>query len=110
VRAIAPFVPAPVLSRARARRNPNPPDCAPQGLNRPEGRRAPLSSAIGLMQRKEHAMTSIRCTDNDFDNARMNNAGFEIIAIETYNWPDGHSETEILWGKDGPLEERELPF
>jgi len=55
-------------------------------------------------------MTIIRRTNNDFNNERMNAANFEIIAIETYNWPDGHSETEILWGKEGPIEECELPF
>jgi len=55
-------------------------------------------------------MTIIRCTDNDYDNTRMNTAGFEIIAVETYNWSDGYSETEILWGKEGPIEKRELPY
>jgi len=55
-------------------------------------------------------MTIIRCTDNDYNNRRMNTAGFEIIAVETYNWRDGYSETEILWGKEGPIEERELPY
>ncbi len=55
-------------------------------------------------------MTIIRCTDNGYDNARMNAAGYEIIAIETYNWLDGYSETEILWGKDGPIDERELAY
>jgi len=55
-------------------------------------------------------MTIIRCAENEYNNTRMNDAGFEIIAIETYNWADGYSETEILWGKEGPIEERELPF
>jgi hypothetical protein len=80
------------------------------GVEPTRSRRAPLSSAIRLMKRKEHAMTIIRCTDNDCDNTRMNNAGYEIIAIETYDWPDGYSETEIIWAKDGPIEERELPY
>jgi hypothetical protein len=55
-------------------------------------------------------MTIIRCADSEHNNTRMNEAGFEIIAIETYNWADGCSETEILWAKEGPIEERELPF
>ena len=55
-------------------------------------------------------MTIIRCNDDHFNNARMNAAGYEIIAIETYSWPDGWSETEILWAKSGPIDERELPF
>jgi hypothetical protein len=80
------------------------------GVELLRGRRAPLLSAIGLMQREEHVMTIIRCTENDYDNARMNAAGYDIIAIETYNWPDGHSETEILWGKDGPIDKCELPY
>ena len=36
----------------RARRNPASPGCMPQGLSRPEGRRAPIQSAIGLAARK----------------------------------------------------------
>lgn len=55
-------------------------------------------------------MTTIRCNDDDFNNTRMNKAGYEIIAIETYSWPDGYSETEIIWAKDGPIDERDLPF
>ena len=55
-------------------------------------------------------MTIIRWAENEYNNTRMNDAGFEIIAIETYNWADGYSETEILRGKEGPIEERELPF
>ncbi len=56
-------------------------------------------------------MTSIRCTDNDFDNRRMTAAGFQIIAIETYRWSDEQSETEILWGRDEPpITEQELPY
>lgn len=45
-------------------------------------------------------MTTIRCTENDFDNTRMTAAGYEIIAVETCRWDDGHTETEILWGKE----------
>ena len=56
-------------------------------------------------------MTIVRCTDSHFDNARMTAAGYEIIAIETYHWDDGHSETEILWGKDEPrIYASEVPF
>ena len=56
-------------------------------------------------------MTIIRCTENDFDNACMTDAGYEIIAIETYRWDDGHTETEILWGKDEqPIDESEVPY
>ena len=56
-------------------------------------------------------MMIVRCTDNDFDNTRMTAAGYEVIAVETYRWDDGHSETEILWGKDGlPLDAGEVPF
>ena len=40
-------------------------------------------------------MAIIRHTDNDFDNTRMTAAGYEIIAIETYRWDDGQTETEI---------------
>jgi hypothetical protein len=79
-------------------------------LNHPEARRAPLPSARKLTGKKEHAMTIIRCAENEYNNTRMNEAGFEIIAIETYNWADGYSETEILWSKEGPIEEHELPF
>ena len=56
-------------------------------------------------------MTIIRCNENDFDNARMINAGYEIIAIETYRWDDGRAETEVLWGKEEPpIVESEIPF
>ena len=57
----------------------------------------------------ESAITITRCIDNEFNNARMTAAGYEIIAIETWSWPDGWSETEIVWAKDGPIDERELP-
>jgi hypothetical protein len=56
----------------------------------------------------ERNMTIIRCTECAYHNDRMRAAGYEIIAIETYAWPDGETETEILWGKDGPIDEREL--
>lgn len=36
-------------------------------------------------------MTIVRHTNNDFDNARMNNAGFEILAIEDHHWADGRA-------------------
>jgi len=56
-------------------------------------------------------MTIIRHGDCPALNARMTNAGYEIIAIETYRWPDGVIETEILWGRDEPpITEDELPF
>ena len=53
-------------------------------------------------------MTVIRCTECAYHNDRMSDAGYEIIAIETYAWPDGETEIEILWGTDGPIDEREL--
>lgn len=56
-------------------------------------------------------MTIIRCTDCAFDNARMTEAGYDIIAIETWIWDDGDTETEILWAKDEqPIEASEVPF
>ena len=56
-------------------------------------------------------MAIIRCSENDFDNTRMINTGYEIIAIETYRWNDGHAETEILWSKEEPpITDSELPF
>ncbi len=56
-------------------------------------------------------MTIIRCIDCAFDNVRMTDAGYEIIAVEDHRWADGHTETEILWGRDEPLiGERDLPY
>ena len=56
-------------------------------------------------------MTIIRCTDCAFDNARMTDAGYDIIAIETWRWDDGGTETEILWGKaEQPIEASEVAF
>ena len=56
-------------------------------------------------------MTIIRCSDNTYDNARMSAGGFEILAIETYHWDDGTSETEILWAKDEqPISDRDVPY
>ena len=56
-------------------------------------------------------MTIIRRTDCAFLNAAMTEAGYDIIAIETYRWPDGVAETEILWGRDeSPISEDEVPF
>ncbi len=56
-------------------------------------------------------MTIVRCTDCAFHNARMSTAGYDIIAIETYRWQDGVTETEILWGREEPpIEESEVPF
>jgi len=56
-------------------------------------------------------MTIIRCIDCAYDNARMTKADFEIIGIEDYRWADGHTETEILWGKDElPISEEDLPW
>jgi len=70
---------------------------------------APVSDR--LASRREHIMTIIRCIDCAYDNARMTSAGFEIIGIEDYCWADGHTETEILWGKDEPpISEEELPW
>ena len=56
-------------------------------------------------------MTTTFATDNDFDNARLTQAGFEIIAATTRTWSDGATETEILWGRhDTPITETDLPF
>ena len=56
-------------------------------------------------------MTTIRCTDCEFHNTRMTDAGYEIIGLETYHWHDGHTETEILWGRDEhPITADELPY
>ena len=55
-------------------------------------------------------MTLIRHSDNDFDNARMTALGYEIIAIETHAWPDGITETEIVWGRDDTITEADIPF
>ena len=56
-------------------------------------------------------MTIIRHTDCPATNAPMTEAGYDIIAIETYRWPDGVAETEILWGRDeSPISEDEMPF
>lgn len=56
-------------------------------------------------------MSILRCTDNGYDNARMTAAGYEIIAVETWTWQDGVSETEILWGRDEqPIGEADLPY
>lgn len=56
-------------------------------------------------------MTIIRCIDNDISNTRMTDEGYEIIAVETYRWNDGHTETEILWAKEEqPVDESELPY
>ena len=56
-------------------------------------------------------MTIIRCTDCAFDNARMTDAGYDIIAIETWRWDDGGTETEILRGKvKQPIEASEVAF
>ncbi len=56
-------------------------------------------------------MTIIRCIDCEFDNVRMTDAGYEIIGIEDHRWADGHTETEILWGRDEPpIGEHNLPY
>lgn len=56
-------------------------------------------------------MTIIRHSDCPALNAAMTEAGYEIIAVETYNWPDGVTEIEILWGRDEPpITEAEVPF
>lgn len=56
-------------------------------------------------------MAIIRHTDNDFDNIRMTAAGYEIVAIETYRWDDGQTETEILWGRDElPITDADIPY
>ena len=56
-------------------------------------------------------MTIIRRTDCAFLNAAMTEAGYDIIAIESYRWPDGVTETEILWGREEPpITEAEVPF
>ena len=56
-------------------------------------------------------MTIIRHSDSPALNAAMTAAGYEIIAIETYRWPDGVTETKILWGRDEPpITADEMPF
>ena len=56
-------------------------------------------------------MTIIRHSDCPATNAAMTEAGYDIIAIESYRWPDGVTETEILWGRDElPITADELPF
>jgi hypothetical protein len=55
-------------------------------------------------------MTLIRHRDTDFDNARMTALGYEIIAIETRQWPDGITETEMVWGRDDTITEADLPY
>lgn len=56
-------------------------------------------------------MTIIRCIDGAFDNVRTTDAGYEIIAVEDHRWADGHTETEILWGRDEPpIGEHDLPY
>jgi len=41
----------------------------------------------------------------------MTGAGFEIVGIEDYRWADGHTETEMLWGRaELQIIERDLPF
>ena len=56
-------------------------------------------------------MAIVRCSNNDFDNTRMNASGFEILAIETYHWTDGSTETEILWAKDEqPITDSDILF
>jgi hypothetical protein len=63
-----------------------------------------------LAASREIPMTLIRHSDNDFDNARMTALGYEIIAIETHTWPDGVTETEIVWGRDDTISEADLSF
>ena len=85
------------------------PPCAEVEPSRRPTCAAPVSDR--LASRREHIMTIIRCIDCTFDNARMTAAGFEIIGIEDYGWADGHTETEILWGRDEPsISEQDLPF
>jgi hypothetical protein len=56
-------------------------------------------------------MNTTRCSDNEYDNARMTAASYEILAIETYRWNDGHTETEILWTKEEqPIAASEVPY
>ena len=56
-------------------------------------------------------MTIIRHSDCPPLNAAMTEAGYEIIAIETYHWPDCVTETEILWGREAPpITEADVPF
>ena len=81
----------------RARRNPASPGCMPQGLSRPEGRRAPIQSAIGLA-RKGHTMTKIDQNsyatdlDDQVTNSHLTDQGYTIRHIETWH-RNGHSES-----------------
>jgi hypothetical protein len=49
-------------------------------------------------------------TGCDAHNARMSALGYEIIAIETHGWPDGLTETEVVWGRDDAITDADLPF
>ena len=55
-------------------------------------------------------MTLIRHSDNAFDNTRMTSLGYEILAIETTTWPDGITESEVVWGRDDAISAADLPF
>jgi len=55
-------------------------------------------------------MTLIRHSDNDFDNTRMTSLGYEVLDIETTTWPDGITESEVVWGRDDTISAADLPF
>jgi hypothetical protein len=63
-----------------------------------------------LAAQREILMTLIRHSDNDFDNARMTSLGYEVLAIETTTWPDGITESEVVWGRDDTISASDLPF
>jgi len=98
----------------RACRNPTLLGCMPQGLSRPEGRRAPLPSAIGWHHTREQIMTTIRTSLNlsKYDARRLIKAGYEIEFIETYHGKTG-DQNSIVWtrpARPDDLGEDELPF
>ena len=55
-------------------------------------------------------MILVRYSDNEFDNARMTSLGYEVVASETTSWPDGVTETELVWGRDDTISASDLPY
>jgi hypothetical protein len=82
----------------------------PRRLSRPEGRRAPIQSAIGWQSGRRHPITQIdhdTCA-TDLDDQVTTEQGYTIRHIETWH-RYGHSDTVILW--DTPsISEADLSF
>jgi hypothetical protein len=87
----------------------------PQGLSRPEGRRAPLPSAIGWQSNDGRArMMTIRTTLNlrKHEARRLMKGGYEILHIETHHRDTG-DESWIVWtrpARPDDIPESELPY